>query len=129
MGLSRVVFPYFSMANRFRCEDKNGFNHSVHSWYPEQWTNALAGEAGEACNIAKKMLRIRQGVRGNKDGDDYESLRLKLARELADVIIYADLAIQSLGMIPEEVIIKTFNDKSKEIGYERAKSLLFDDDA
>lgn len=88
----------FSVANRARCEAANGFNHTMDSWHPSQWTNALAGEAGEACNVTKKMLRYDLDIRGNvKPGDLLRSeLQLKAMREIADTIIYGDLAIHAL---------------------------------
>lgn len=109
----------FSEANRKRCEALDGFNHKLNSWEYEQWTNALAGEAGEACNIAKKLLRLRQGVSGNKPHErDEKSLKFKLACEVADVMIYADLLIQALGYDTSELLRITFNKKSAELGYE-----------
>jgi len=106
----------FSKINRERCE--KGFNHSLASWYPHGWTNAIAGEAGEACNIAKKILRILENLPGNTKAneDNEEYLKEKLAEELADVMIYADLAIQALGRNSSEVIETKFNKTSKKIG-------------
>jgi len=107
----------FSKLNLKRCESKDGFNHALESWEYEQWTNAIAGEVGEACNIAKKHLRLRQQIRGNKQLDqDKNLLEIKLAKELADVVIYCDLAMQRLGMNLGDVIRDVFNAKSKEIG-------------
>lgn len=110
----------FSIENLKRCEARKGFNHKLKSWFIEQWTNAVAGEIGEACNIAKKILRIRNKVRGNKFTDlDKHNLQQKCAKELCDVIIYCDLAIQSLGYDTETILIEVFNAKSIEIGYNR----------
>jgi len=105
----------FSTVNLMRCIE--GFNHKLDDWSPAEWTNAVAGEAGEACNIAKKMIRFRDSLKGNtKEEDrDYESLRNRMAKELADVFIYLDLAIQSLGFDTSEIIREVFNKKSEEI--------------
>lgn len=107
----------FSKTNLKRCESSEGFNHALNSWEYEQWTNAIAGEAGEACNVAKKLLRHRQQTAGNKGADlDPEFLKQKLAKELADVIIYADLAIQRLRLSTSDVVRNVFNLKSEELG-------------
>jgi NTP pyrophosphatase (non-canonical NTP hydrolase) len=45
--------------------------------------NELAGEAGEACNVIKKLERERLGMPGSRDTVAH------LAEELADVIICA----------------------------------------
>lgn len=49
------------------------------------WANELAGEAGEACNILKKLERERLGAVGSR------APLSALAEELADVIICCDL--------------------------------------
>lgn len=92
------------------------FKHKLEDWSVAEWTNAMCGEAGEAANIAKKMIRHRDNVAGNK-GDDtsLESLKHKLARELADVVIYADLVAASQGINLEQAIVDTFNAKSREL--------------
>jgi hypothetical protein len=72
---------------------------------------------GEACNVAKKMLRHRDGVAGNKGADlDLDALRRKLAREIADAVIYADLVCASQGIDLGEAVRETFDAKSEEIG-------------
>jgi hypothetical protein len=108
----------FSAVNRRRCESAEGFGHALASWSPAEWTNAMAGEAGEACNVTKKILRHRDGVAGNvKPGDqDLEELKRKAAREICDAIIYADLAIQALGFETSDVLAEVFNTKSAQLG-------------
>ena len=110
-----LSFAALRAVNVVRCV--SGFGHTLESWSVAEWTNAAAGEMGEACNIAKKMLRHRDGVAGNKGADlDLDALRKKLARELADAIIYADLVAASQGIDLGETIRETFNAKSEEIG-------------
>lgn len=53
--------------------------------------NELAGEAGEVCNILKKLHRERLGVPGSRATKD------QLAEELADVIICVDLCAMHMG--------------------------------
>jgi NTP pyrophosphatase (non-canonical NTP hydrolase) len=115
-----VDLKYFSRKNLERCiSPDNGFNHPIESWGPEQWTNAVAGEVGEACNVAKKLLRLKQGIRGNTElettgGEEW--LKRKLASELADVICYCDLTMQAIGFDTSTVLFETFNNKSKQLG-------------
>lgn len=109
----------FSAANRERCTSPQGFNHVMESWSLAEWTNAMAGECGEAANITKKLLRHRDGVGGNyKPGDDdVEELRRRAAKECADVIIYADLCIQAAGFDTATVLADVWNKKSEDVGY------------
>lgn len=108
----------FSDVNLARCTAADGFGHALESWSIAEWTNAMAGEAGEACNLAKKLLRHRDGVAGNKKPEDrdVESLRLRCAEELADVVIYADLAMRALGHDLNDTVRRVFNRKSDELG-------------
>lgn len=68
-------------------------------WSPAEWSNAMAGEAGEACNLTKKLLR---------DGADAVDLE-ELGDEIADVVIYADLVATRLGIKLEDCIRRKFN--------------------
>lgn len=104
----------FREVNVSRCV--KAFKHNLHSWSVAEWTNALAGEAGEACNIAKKMIRLRDKVAGNKAGMTYNDYKKMLRQELADIVIYADLTAAREGIDLEEAIIETFNNKSDELG-------------
>lgn len=107
----------FSVVNLARCVSPDGFCHALESWSIAEWTNAAAGEIGEACNLAKKLLRHRDGVAGNKPEDqDVESLKRRCAEELADVVIYVDLAMQFLGYDMNETVRRVFNRKSDELG-------------
>lgn len=79
-----------------------------HDWTLEQWACAMAGEAGEACNVVKKIFR-----------GDFESASYPqqlLAHELADVIIYADLLAQKAGINLGEAVIDKFNQVSNKKG-------------
>lgn len=108
----------FSAVNLARCISGDGFRHSLDAWSIAEWTNAVAGEVGEACNYAKKLLRHRDGLAGNVKTDDMEItfLRKQIACELADVIVYADLAIAALGLNTADVLAEVFNKKSVAIG-------------
>lgn len=112
-------------------------------WDVMQWGCATAGEVGEACNIAKKLGRVRQDIRSDmiprkpcenwdrrwwqwwkpKMADRHVSvaeheydLKKKLAQEMADSILYFVLWAASENIDLDEAIQTTFNDKSRQIG-------------
>lgn len=107
--------PDLSAINLRRCIV--GFKHLLEEWSVAEWTNAMAGEAGEAANIAKKIIRLRSSVNMmNKITDTPDELKQKLMQELSDTVIYADLCAQRVGASLEQYVIKPFNNKSKEMG-------------
>jgi NTP pyrophosphatase (non-canonical NTP hydrolase) len=88
------------------------------AWSIAEWTNALCGEAGEAANIAKKLLRYDLGITGNRGEDQQRQvLTDKLARELADVVHYAVITAERAGVDLEQALVDTFNDKSEQLGF------------
>lgn len=112
LGGDTMGYPYqflkvFRDHNTKRAREN--FSHPTdEAW----WTNAIAGEAGEACNIAKKITR----------GDYKTPAELKVAREalaieLADVITYCDLLLAQLGYETDEILLSKFNEVSKRVGY------------
>jgi len=107
-----LTFEMLREKNLERCE--KGFGHSLDSWSVAEWGNATAGECGEACNVAKKLLRFRDNVKGNKLSKE-EYLK-ELASEIAGMLIYADLWAASQGINLAEAVIDEFNKKSNEIG-------------
>lgn len=72
-------------------------------WDPDDAINAdyraneLAGEAGEACNVLKKLHREAIGLRGTR------ATKEQLADEVADVVICQDLVGLSLKIVPCDV--------------------------
>lgn len=75
-------------------------------WSPAEWSNAMAGEAGETCNLTKKLLR---------DGPEAVNLE-DLGDEIADVVIYADLLATRLGLRLEDCVRRKFNKVSGRVG-------------
>ena len=73
-----------------------------------------------AANVSKKIIRHRDKVSGNikTEDQDVEDLKQRLASEIADVIVYADLCIQALGMDTSDVLRRAWNKKSEDIGYQ-----------
>ena len=113
----------FSERNKRRCEDPNGFNHTLSSWSLSDWLTATAGELGEAANIIKKLNRVRDGIPGNTESAD--SLRANLADEIADTVIYLDLLAQAAGFDLETIRDAKFEKTSRKIGYAPRKPLNF----
>lgn len=73
------------------------------------WGNAMAGECGEACNEVKKI---------DRDGWTPERQQ-KLAKELADVVIYADLLAARFGIDLGAAVAEKFNEVSLRVGSAR----------
>lgn len=116
-GEEVLSFRQFQERNRARCESPNGFRHRVAwdepKWPLQNWALAVAGEAGELCNLVKKCIR----------GDfTIEEKREEILAELADVMTYCDLAISSLGADTSETIMAKFEAVSKRIGYAALKT-------
>lgn len=109
-------FDDLRQKNEERCDKMFG---GPSSWGPTDWTNALAGEVGEACNITKKMKRLSgtdEQRAWNKEADQKMSeLLARLGLEIGDVVIYADLLATSLGLRLEDCVRASFNLKSQEI--------------
>ncbi len=94
---TRISFDTLREANIKRSEEKV---FPSQNWSLAQWACAMAGEAGEACNIVKKIFR----------GDDIAKDALE--KELADVIIYCDLLAKAAGIDLGEAVINKFNEVS-----------------
>jgi len=98
-----------------RCEQS--FD-SCEDWSPADWSNAMAGEAGELlevllplivktnsiCNLTKKIQR-----------GDAVSLE-EVGKEIADVVIYADLLSHRLGIDLSDAVRRKFNEVSARVG-------------
>jgi NTP pyrophosphatase (non-canonical NTP hydrolase) len=76
----------------------------VKDWSPLEWSAAVAGEVGEACNLIKKL---RRG----------EAIPPRdIAYELADAVIYIDLLAECLGIDLGGAIREKFNIVSERVG-------------
>lgn len=86
-------------------------------WTGADWSNASAGEMGEACNVVKKLRRIETGVPGSQDPDQ-EVLISYLADEIADTIIYLDLLAAHYGIDLATAVRTKYNRVSVREGFE-----------
>ncbi|MEM7227298.1 MAG: hypothetical protein AAF432_00640 [Planctomycetota bacterium] len=82
-------------------------------WVPiDKWSLSdrlveLQEEVGELCGAAKRINRIRAGVYHKPTTED--ELRQRMAEELADVLICADLVGAALGVDLSAAIVSKFN--------------------
>lgn len=76
-------------------------------WSLSDWGVAAGGEMGEMLNIIKKLNRVRDGMIGNNVSE--VNLRVELANEIADTIIYLDLLAASIDISLSAAIITKFN--------------------
>lgn len=105
----KLTFDRLRRANVARCES---VFHKVDAWSPCDWATALAGETGEACNWIKKLRRL-DGADAHLDSRQGRSYIIgETAKELADVVIYADLLAARLGVSLEDAVRTKFNQVS-----------------
>lgn len=76
----------------------------------------MAGETGEACNKIKKLRRLDGADAGLDTEKRREDLRQEIGKELADVVIYADLLAARLGISLGAYVRGKFNQVSRERG-------------
>ena len=103
-----LEFDEFQSMNLQRCEEAF---HRSDDWTPFDWALAIAGEAGELCNILKKVRR----------GDfTLDAKRAEILSEIADVMTYCDLLMSRLDASTGREILRKFDEVSKRVGFERA---------
>lgn len=90
-----------------------GFKTELKDWKISEWSNAVAGEVGELCNLCKKVDRGDFITRVEK-----ENVRNAIAKEAADIVIYLDLLCTREEINLEEAIASKFNEVSVRIGSE-----------
>jgi NTP pyrophosphatase (non-canonical NTP hydrolase) len=91
-------------------------------WSPLEWAGAMAGEAGEACNAAKKLKRIDIGTANintepGRSLTDRQRACKQVAKEVADTVIYGALLVAAVGEDLGAAVIEVFNRKSEEYGF------------
>ena len=86
-------------------------------WSVADWSNAMAGEAGEVCNAVKKLRRIETGVKQASGPQTREAAISEIKKEIGDTFLYLDLLAQRLDINIEEAIRETFNRVSEREGF------------
>jgi len=103
---SDLTYAVFQKINAERCN--TSFKHKLFDWPPEIWALAIAGEAGELCNLVKKIVR----------GDfTLDEKRQAILEEVADVMTYCDLLMSRLDANTCVELERKFNIVSKRVGY------------
>lgn len=113
-----IIFLAFNDLRRLNVDRVPKFGHTLEGWNALEWAGALCGEAGEAANVAKKLRRLDDGCAVNTAGHDRASLVAALGKELADIVIYADLLAAREGIDLGRAVIEKFNEVSERVGYE-----------
>lgn len=113
--VSSLTFDEFQSMNMER--NRRAFPMCA-EWSLNDWAVALAGEVGELCNLLKKDRRgLATDERFLLEGPCQELARENVLKELADVIIYADLMISLLSGSTGEELLSKFTEVSQRIGY------------
>ena len=88
----------------------------LEEWSIADWSNAMAGEAGEVCNAVKKLRRIETGAR-QANGLTREEAIKAIAQEIGDTYLYLNLLAMRLDINIEDAIRDTFNRVSDREGF------------
>lgn len=111
--MNKLSFENLREQNTKRCED---VFHPIDSWSPTDWATAMAGECGEACNEIKKLRRLDGADKRIDTPFNRQELVKKTAKELADLIIYADLLAARLNIDLGQAVVEKFNEVSEKRG-------------
>lgn len=110
-----LTFDQLAAANFSRCQrwHKNG----LQDWSVTDWSNAVAGELGEACNAIKKLRRIEDGLANisepGRELTERGAAVAEIGKEIADTLIYLDLLAQRLNINLGAVVRDKFNATSE----------------
>lgn len=104
-----------STINRKRA--KRWHPRGLEDWTVLEWAGAMAGEAGECANAAKKVRRLELRLRQRKGPGDMATALAKLAEEVADTYLYLDLICARTGIDFRQAIIDKFNRTSAQEGF------------
>lgn len=108
--MSELTFADLRAANEARQSHWGGSDN----WTIADWSNAVAGEVGEACNVVKKIRRPELGTIGN--GKDVAVYYVQLESEIGDILIYLDLLAKKAGTTLDRAVMRAFNEKSEALG-------------
>jgi NTP pyrophosphatase (non-canonical NTP hydrolase) len=103
-----MTFAQFQQMNDLRCRE--AFNHP--EWTIFDWALCIAGEAGELCDALKKVRRGDYTLDKKRDA---------ILKEIADVMIYCDLAFTCLEASTDVELINKFDEVSGRVGWRTPK--------
>jgi len=99
----------FKQVSKINLERANIWHpNGIEDWAVTDWSNAMAGEAGEVCNAIKKLRRIESNVNQANNLTKEKAIE-EIGKEIGDTYLYLDLLAQRLGLNIDELIIETFN--------------------
>jgi NTP pyrophosphatase (non-canonical NTP hydrolase) len=107
----------FRALRRANVSRKIRWHGDADEWSGADWSNAMAGECGEACNIVKKLRRHETHTGTSYNTPELEALLPMLADELADVVTYADLLADKYGIDLDRAVREKFNRVSEAQGF------------
>lgn len=115
MKLQELIIANRERAKRWHAPE------GLKGWNALEWAGAMAGEAGEACNAAKKLRRIEQNIANiNESARSLQTeidAQIVVGKECADTILYALLLMERVNVDAEEMLREVFNKKSEEYGF------------
>lgn len=93
------------------------WHEEAEAWTVTDWSNAMAGEAGEVCNAVKKLRRLQCGIKARKGPATIPVALEEVGKEIADTIFYLDLLANHLGMNLADLLADKFNEISEREGF------------
>lgn len=115
--MSDLTFKQYQEAIRARNQYLPEMIHFNAHRNLSQLSNALAGECGELCNLIKKVERGDFGPMP----EAVEEVRVMIGEELGDVVAYAAILADAIGLDLGEVTARKFNIKSDHFGVPQHK--------
>jgi NTP pyrophosphatase (non-canonical NTP hydrolase) len=114
--MSDLTFDQVSATNRARANRWHPGFPDDDTWGIPHWCLAMCGEAGEAANVCKKLMRVQDGLIGKLDPPEADLIRM-LEEEIADVFLYLDLLATKARIDLPEAIVRKFNAVSLRQGF------------
>lgn len=121
---SHLTFEEVTAVNHQRAQR---WHADSKGWTSADWSNAMAGEVGEACNVVKKLRRHETNSL-NPGDPSVSELTDQLATELADAFIYMDLLARHYWIDLPAAIIDKFNSVSRDMGWDDLQITRFEED-
>jgi len=104
-------------ANVKRCEQSF---RTCENWSAADWSNAMAGEAGELVEVLLSLIAKTNGIcnltKKLQRGDTVDLD--EVGKESADVVIYAELLSHRLGIDLSDAVREKFDEVSTRVGSE-----------
>lgn len=106
-ALNPLRFETLRLASADRLATTEKFRNCA-EWTYSDWACAMAGEAGEVCDVIKKYNRGDYG----ETPLGFKKFQQDLSNEIADTITYLDLLANAAGIDMAKAVINKFNEVS-----------------